>query len=98
MVTQHGPEAPRELSRGASSWLLDFYARTGDYLAAWSRLAAVGWSAVTGVTAVCAPFFGWHVAVAALLAAVFTALWGWFGFIYLANPEWKGVPSDGDDA
>lgn len=95
MVTQHGHEAPRD-ARGASSWLLRFYDDTGAHVAAWCRLAALVWSLVTGVAAVCAPFYGWRVAVAALLALAFTALYGWVGYFYLANPEWKDGAPDGD--
>jgi hypothetical protein len=94
MIDQQRPETPRA-TRGVSSWALNFYARTGDYVAAWSRLAALAWSVVTGGAAVCAPFFGWRVAAAAALAALFCALHVWLGFFYLANPEWTERP-DGD--
>jgi hypothetical protein len=75
--------------------LTRFYADTGMYLAAWLRLAALAWSAVTGVTAVALAFWpSWNIAAALLIAAAQTAAYGWLGFFYLANPEWR--PPNGD--
>lgn len=98
MVTQHGPEAPRVDSRGASPWLPHFYANTGMYLAAWSRLAALAWSVVASLTFLALAFWpSWNKAAAALLATGFAAALAWLGFFYLANTEWRRGP-DGDDA
>lgn len=91
-MNQHGPEAPRD-ARGASSWLQRFYADTATYVAAWSRLWALAWLAITGVLLVALPFApSWNLAGAAVLSAGWTALYVWLGFYYLANPEWR---SDG---
>lgn len=95
-MTLHRPEAPRE-SRGASPWLPHFYANTGLYVAALSRLAALAWLAAASVTFIALAFWpSWNVAAAALLATAFTAAFTWLGFFYMANPEWKGGSHDGD--
>jgi hypothetical protein len=96
-VTQpHRPETARD-SRAVSSWLDRFYRDTGAYVAAWSRLAAVAWSVLGGAAFALAPFFGWRFAAAGLLATLYTLLYVWLGFFYLANPEWKEGGSDGGD-
>lgn len=66
-------------------------------MAASARILAVLWALVASLLLLflaVAP--SWNYAVAAVVAAVNSAGWGWLGFLLLANPEWKKVTDDGD--
>jgi hypothetical protein len=96
VTIQQRPEKPRAGVRGFSSWLNDFYASSGPYVAVWARVQTIFWSAVAGVLTVLVPLNpSWNMAVAAGLGWLLMTLHGWVGFFYLANPEWS---NDGDDA
>lgn len=100
MDRQYDPEAPRDLSRGASSWAQRVNEGTADWLAAVSRIGAVvAFVAADGAGIAAlwshggrATSWTWTTVVLALTTL---ALWC-LGFWYLANPEWKAAPRDDD--
>ena len=89
MDARHRPEAPGHVP-GASSWARRFNQNTVDWLAAYCRLAALGWSVAAGVMLLGLAFtLGPSWLAAAVVSIGSTAAHAWLGFFYLANPEWK---------
>lgn len=94
MDAPHSPEAPRD-PRGASSWARRLNESTVDWLAAYCRVFAVAGSVVVlGAFLLLIWWPSWAASVTAVLLAAWVLAHAWFGFVYLANPEWKDADRD----